>query len=145
MGSTPVGGIIAYFGIPTGVPVDWLICDGSQFNVETYPDLMGVLGTSTVPNLCGYFLRGFDPSGTVDPDGKTRKLGSVQPAQIGPHSHTYVHFAWGDSSVGYSGGGNGMRLDPATTETNSSEGVETRPANVSVFYLIYAGEPQDKA
>lgn len=72
----PVGIIQAYYG--TSAPnSNWLICNGSTYSAVTYPLLFGLLGTTTLPDFRGYFLRGLDTTGTVDPNGASRTIGST--------------------------------------------------------------------
>lgn len=83
----PVGTILANF--TTNVPSGFLLCDGSTFSSSTYPDLYSVLGTTTLPDLRGYFLRGLDTAAAVDPDGASRTVGSTQMGSVEQHTHTY--------------------------------------------------------
>lgn len=72
----PVGTIV-FYGSNT-IPANWLICDGSQFNETTYPELYTYMGTNWTPDLRGLFIRGMDPEGIWDPDGTTREMWSYQ-------------------------------------------------------------------
>lgn len=87
---TPVGEIISYMG--TAAPEHYLICDGAEYNVEEYPELVqhfidnfgsanyfGGDGETTfaVPDLRGEFLRG---TGTA-----TRDTGSG--VEVGGHQN----------------------------------------------------------
>lgn len=71
----PIGVVTAFYG--TSIPNNWLLCNGSTFSSVTYPDLFAFLGTTTLPDLRGYFLRGLDTTGTVDPSGGSRVIGSL--------------------------------------------------------------------
>ena len=87
---TPVGEIISYMG--TAAPEHYLICDGTEYNVEDYPKLaqhfidnfgtanyFGGDGETTfaVPDLRGEFLRG---TGTAERDtGSGAEVGAHQP------------------------------------------------------------------
>lgn len=58
---TPVGTIIAWptsANMPPAKSGRWLLCDGSSFNIETYPELYEILNSDRVPNLNGRFLEG---------------------------------------------------------------------------------------
>ena len=55
-GGLPVGTIIHFAGAGAA-PVGWLECDGSTFNGAQYPELAAVLGTTTLPDCRGLFLR----------------------------------------------------------------------------------------
>ena len=72
----PVGTVISYYG--TTAPDGYFVCNGATFDAASFPKLHAVLGTNVLPDLRGYFIRGADTRNTVDPDGATRALGSVQ-------------------------------------------------------------------
>ena len=57
--TTPVG-VICTFPNYDYIPLDYLICDGSAFNINVYPDLYRVLGSSRVPDMRGTFQRMLD-------------------------------------------------------------------------------------
>ncbi len=52
----------------TVAPAGYLLCDGSSYNTTTYAALFAVLGTSTLPDFRGKFIRGYDPANQYDPD-----------------------------------------------------------------------------
>ena len=143
----PVGTVISYVGNTNTFPPGWLPCNGSTFNQNQYPELYTVLGNSNMlPNLSGYFLRGLDTSGKVDPDGTGRTILSFQGDAFAQHSHITYQAPWYDSepfnvgnnyrsSAGYT---NFRHQQPSSTEG----GNETRPKNAAVLYLIFAGLPQ---
>ncbi|HKS27368.1 MAG TPA: phage tail protein [Pyrinomonadaceae bacterium] len=142
----PVGTVISYAGNSNSLPPGWLTCDGSAFNQDQYPDLYAALGNSnTLPNLAGYFLRGLDKSGKIDPDGPNRAILSVQADTFGQHSHNTTQTPWfwnedigGDGYIVGTKTTNGLHTQPSSTEG----GAETRPKNAAVLYLIFAGLPQ---
>lgn len=72
----PVGTVITYWG--TTAPDGYFACDGSPFSATTYPKLYALLGSAAVPDLRGYFVRGYDTRANVDPDAPGRGIGSVQ-------------------------------------------------------------------
>ena len=152
--AVPVGTIVAFGCDPASLPPGWLLCDGSQFNQTKYPDLYAARGNSnTVPDLRGYFLRGLDTTGNVDPDGSGRTIMSQQPDEFGTHQHKiwpmqlsqhYYHFsddAPGWPYVGDVDASNHINTGPPTDAGSGAAigGKETRPKNVAVHYLIYAG------
>jgi len=59
----------------TTAPTGYFLCDGSAYNTTTYAALFAVLGTGTLPDLRGKFVRGYDPTNVSDPD--TRAILSV--------------------------------------------------------------------
>lgn len=143
----PVGTVISYAGNSKTLPPGWLPCDGSTFNQNQYPELYTALGNSNaLPNLAGYFLRGLDTSGKVDPDGAGRALLSLQADAFAQHSHITYQAPWYDSEP--FSGGNDYRSSAGYTNFRHQEasstvgGSETRPKNAAVLYLIFAGLPQ---
>lgn len=48
-GVIEVGMISDFHG--TAVPDGWLLCDGSQFSAQGYPELVRNLGSNTLPSL----------------------------------------------------------------------------------------------
>lgn len=144
--AVPVGSVISYAGNANSFPLGWMVCNGANFNQAQYPELYAALGNSnTLPNLSGYFLRGLDPSGNVDPDGKSRTVRSLQGDTFGAHSHDVAELPWfwseATKGVHYIIGTemtNGLH----TQTTTGAGGAETRPKNAAVLYLIFAGLPQ---
>ncbi len=149
----PVGTVSAWFGKDAAkLPQGWLVCDGSVFDQASYPALEPVLGSANVPDLRGYFLRGLDPAGTVDPDGKGRKLGGKQAAAFESHAHDVRMWPWFWNELGKGGS---SYLEPANNRTalttsnfrhvqgsKVTGGNETRPVNVATHYIIFAGIPK---
>lgn len=106
--NVPVGTIVAYGGGPDTVPGGWLLCDGGAYEKETYPRLADVLerrwgGTAgpafRVPDLQGAFLRGVDPTGRIDPDAQSRRVGSLQ-GKVGTGVGTFQAAATADPTRG---------------------------------------------
>lgn len=97
------------------------------FNLSACPS-----GWSAFTAAQGRFLRGVDPSGTIDPGG-VRAVGSLQADEFKTHTHADNSFGnvspnqWWINSGGAYGG------NYATT-TGASGGAETRPKNVAVLY-----------
>ena len=90
----PVGTIISFGAGIDQIPEGWLFCDGTQYDgtLPQYQQLYNTLentwgGTGTnfnVPELRGYFLRGFDGGTGNDPDAVSRTGGEVE-NQIGSY------------------------------------------------------------
>ena len=145
----PVGTIISYVLAVANLPPGWLLCDGSTFNQAIYPELYRARGNkNTLPDMRGYFLRGLDPAGQVDPDGPGRAPQSAQADALKQHGHQFPRTAWGDGEL--QGGGEyvtptdqNLDVDNFFTdkETSPFGGAETRPKNIAVNYLILAGIP----
>lgn len=92
-------------------------------------------GSGGTVNLVGYFIRGLDTSGVVDPGG--RALGSVEAHAVQNHTHS---ISPGSALVGggpYLGGGS-IAFVPGTLSVGSmnsgNAATETRPVNVALLY-----------
>ena len=151
----PVGTIIMW---PTAVPpTGYLACDGAEFSTVTNPNLFAVLGASRTPDMRGLFVRGYDPTGEVDPSGTTRGIltkqnhavhdtlkGSYVDSSAWAANPTGVYGMSGGTSIGFNywlGGaaGGGFRLYGTNTwdaarVTNVAP--ETRSTNINVLYCI---------
>lgn len=141
--AVPVGTVVSNIFSPSDLPPGWLPCDGSTFDATQYPTLYQMLGHSNVvPDLRGYFLRGLDTSGKVDPDGAGRSALSVQQDQFASHTHAVKPMnPWSRSFEG----SNDLPGLPYCSDiggsltSDAAGGHETRPKNVAVNYLIFAG------
>jgi microcystin-dependent protein len=172
----PPGTIMAYGGLidknteeggaaPTNPPpAGWLLCNGIQLNGldARYAGLYKAIGVSfggvassmafNIPDLRGFFLRGLDAGGTVDP-GPTRTLGSTQQDALGTHGHgvndpghTHDYYSEGDGCTGEKGlprQGPGSCIYGHTSSASATgvtvqnfTGPETRPKNLAVNYII---------
>ena len=158
----PIGHVAAYAG--NVVPLGYLECNGAAVSRTTYVNLFGVCGilygagdgttTFNLPDLRGYFVRGWDDSAGVDVG---RVLGSTQADLVGPitdpgHKHTdagHTHSDTGaDSTYGGTSGLDSMQSWTGTHTTGSgvadiqsnttgiTGGTETRPKNVAMMYII---------
>ena len=99
---------------------------------SAYPELSALLSPifgSAVPDLRGLFLRGLG--------GNSAALGEYQHYEIQAHHHTYQwRWVWAegnDNDVSRMGPGTGH-----SSKTDDEGGVETRPMNRAVRYLIRA-------
>ena len=97
-GTAPVGTVSAWAGL--AAPAGWLLCDGSVYNVVSYP-VLGALVTSTyggngvttfaVPDLRNKFVYGYDPANSVSkPLNATGGAETVAlaTAELASHAHT---------------------------------------------------------
>jgi len=165
-GQVPVGTVISYAGVdPEQWESNyWLLCDGKPYDSTSnaYSNLFKAIGNQygssgdmfNVPDLRGMFLRGVGVGTLNDPDiadryrqGDTTKtpipvtdelVGSVQDDQFGSHAHSL------GSENGYKSGGEYpvyLQGTQSANATGSSGGDETRPKNVYVYFLIFAGPP----
>jgi microcystin-dependent protein len=175
----PVGTVVAFAGAILGqegagvtatstAPAGWMVCDGRKLHRARFPELFAVIGYRylrendkpgalyRVPDLQGYFLRGVDPTNTIDPDNHARRtpagkdaaaprVGSTQGCALQLHEHT--------SMVPQSSGttpGQGSPVNMIAVEKQPTTGVvaehggpmpetsqaETRAVNVGVYYII---------
>jgi microcystin-dependent protein len=163
----PVGSVIAFAGdiaqqVTPLFAQGYLVCDGSAVLVSEFPELFLVIGylysasagggTFSLPDLRGYFLRGVDPAGTIDPDNQARTrvdgttgplVGSTQPSAFQLHEHDYAPSTpSGATAAGNSGTvGTGTAATSAVVQGGGSyaprtSAQETRPVNLYVYYII---------
>lgn len=134
----PAGTVTAFASENT--PQGWLQCDGSAVSRTTYHKLFDLLGTAfgagngtttfNIPDLRGYFVRGYDDGRGVD---SGRVFGSNQADANLAHTHGVVQVINGSGSVQIQTTGGAGAL---STATNSSGGAEARPKNVAMNYII---------
>lgn len=133
-------GSVIFFARNTA-PTGWLKANGAAVSRTTYATLFTAIGTTfgvgdgtttfNVPDMRGYFSRGWVDDGSVD-SGRT--FGSTQTDAFASHTHTYgvVNSA--------SDGAGDPRLSATgantTRTTNSTGGTETRPVNVALLACI---------
>ena len=133
-----IGSIETFAGVAAKIPEGYLLCNGQEVSRATYKDLFDVIGTTygstsgttfKVPDLRGEFIRGFDAGRGVD---SGRVFGSWQVDEFKSHNHNqgaYNYGAWaamGSALGGYMQG----------TTTGYAGGVETRPRNIAMNYII---------
>lgn len=160
-GGVPVGTITAYGG--TSVPSGWLECNGAELLISGSPELYAAIGTSwggatsddlfNIPDLRGLFLRGQDNGAGVDPNAASRTaiaaggnsgdaVGSYQDDGLKAHSHS-LGIPLADNNDDYAGppsASNGALVGVTyNMSTANSGGLETRPKNAAVKYIIKAG------
>lgn len=158
----PVGAMLPF---PRGVlPLGFLEVDGSQFDPLMYPDLAAYLGSSTLPESRGEFLRGWDHSRGKDPG---RAPGTLQAGQLERHAHKDIGFIDNvENNIGAVGvtdahpvssifgkvygtaatKGKGYQEDAPGSMSGSIGGLfsgstggnETRPSNLAVMWCIKA-------
>lgn len=140
-----------YHGV--NAPEGYFACNGQSFSATEYPILRNVLGSTIVPDLRGYFIRGYDTRNAVDPDGTTRRIGEYQRDAIqnitgdifsdcftrAPGTGTGP-FRWYQSVGGASGSAKssgsrngGFTFDASRSVYTSSE---VRPKNKTLLYCI---------
>jgi microcystin-dependent protein len=133
-------GMISYFAMETP-PAGWLMCDGKKYSTSEYPDLAAAIGIIyggssgifNVPNLQGYFIRGYDPTGSIDTDRNKTGFGVVQNDLLKNHSHS---FAAGSGSGGSWGPRMGNVDSSFATGGSDGFGSESRPKNIAMLACI---------
>ena len=117
----PVGTVASFAGSAERVPDGWFICDGSALSGLDFPELSSCIGTHygtgvsastgarfaavadrsdfNLPDLRGLFVRGHDPLGLHDPEGKQRSLGSRQNPATGLPLNNFRGVASGETDL----------------------------------------------
>lgn len=129
--------------LPVGVPVPWpsatpptgwLKCNGSPFDLSSYPALAAVFPSGVLPDLRGEFIRGWDDGRGVD---SGRAILSTQSHSIQAHDHIVYYRVNGVTTS--SGADDVMKYTSNSQRTTSSTGGnETRPRNVALNYIVRA-------
>ncbi|HBB8371397.1 TPA: tail fiber protein [Escherichia coli] len=144
--------------LPVGVPVPWpsatpptgwMKCNGSSFNLSSYPALAAVFPSGVLPDLRGEFIRGWDDGRLVDTG---RAVMSSQSARVG-----YIKFDLGVYGIPSSTGtlvltndilitgqdvnGSSLLLSNANERAIGDMYVvptDTRPRNIAFNYIVRA-------
>lgn len=158
-GGVPIGTIIiwGYAKNPSEDYGVWLDCDGR--NVSNYPNLVAAIGSTTIPDYRGLFLR---CQGSQTVDGTVHTSPAVGTKQGDAIRNITGSFSADDSMVGEyansvrpkgafkkgahlsfdiesSGGGNGCRLEFDASNVVPTAN-ENRPVNATVRFLIKADD-----
>lgn len=150
----PTGLVLPYAAnAPIVLPSGYLECDGSTVSQGTYANLFAVIGTTydivpppsgqfTLPDLRGYFIRGF---GTNSDTTASAAFGSKQADAFQGHWHQNTSQTVGSTGTGarWEPGAfyNLTTLQATTPITDGINGTprtasETRPRNIAMRYLI---------
>jgi len=136
--SIPVGAGIPFFGgtVHTG----FLKANGAAVSRTTYAALFAEIGTTygagdgtttfNLPDSRGEFLRGWDDARGIDAG---RALGSWEIDEFKAHNH---NVNWGSYDTAAFGAARGSEALTSSTLTQSAGGLETRPRNLAVQFLI---------
>jgi microcystin-dependent protein len=127
------------------IPTKHLWLNGDAVSRATYADLFALWGvtfgvgdgttTFNLPDRRGRFVRGYDPDGTVDPDGGTRTLATQQGHAFEEHNHSIPYSANGV------GGGTGPFMEGSASTTvigDAGTATETRPVNLPTIWIVRA-------
>ena len=138
----PPGTIFTFASIV--IPDGYLLCDGSRLQISMYQNLYDTIGTLyntipappvgtfNIPDFRGYFIRGFDSTGIIDPG---RLYGSKQDDGLKAHTHLVdAGFAGFGGSTNPQLNNNANSSVPQTS--GSTGGAETRPKNIAVNICI---------
>ncbi|AJI53465.1 tail fiber protein [Francisella philomiragia] len=130
----PVGTVLAFSS--NTIPEGFLLCNGASISRVTYANLFNIIGgihgsgdgstTFNIPDLRGLFIRGVG--------GNSAGLGAFQNMGIQSHSHTY--YVGGSALNGRVGINERWAVQPGSTMTSASGGIETRPVNMAFNYII---------
>ena len=107
------------------IPLDFQGKSGIHGPLRTYPELFALMG-GKVPDLRGLFLRGVG--------GNSAGLGVKQEDSFKAHSHRTPMAAKDEGGGFYSGGS----IFSGYWDTEEVGGIETRPVNQAVRYLVRA-------
>jgi len=143
----------------------WLFCDGSRIDKNgDYKDLYAVIKDAFgsdgnnfyLPDMRGRFLRGVSHGTHNDPDATDRKhsqvggnkgnkVGTLQADKVGSHRHMVYSdgckegdVEWGFSKAGKGGSKPGSINSRYTAKIGENIGIETRPKNIYVNWIIKA-------
>ncbi|OOQ59954.1 phage tail protein [Mucilaginibacter pedocola] len=163
--NVPVGTIMPFMGNSTkmaGLAASgWLHCNGDQVNKDQYAALFDMIEYScggsgvnfNLPDLRGMFVRGVSAGSGRDTDAGSRRkqgtndtVGDVPTSWQGDEfkSHHHSTKVWVNHNKVIRD--DGSNITPAneerTVDSNDVGGSETRPKNVSAYYIIFAGLPR---
>jgi microcystin-dependent protein len=146
-GGTPIGSFIWHTA--STAPTSYLEANGATISRTTYAALFAVIGTTygsgdgsttfNLPNVSGYFVRGWDNGRGVD---SGRAFGSNQTNSIQSHTHGMWQTLSRDSAQGdpnatsagsFGGGAAQFYQHPNTDSTGSTE---TRPVNIAFLPCV---------
>ena len=120
-GPVPSGAVMAFY--LSSCPSGWSAANGAG---------------STV-NMVGYFIRGLDPSGAIDPIA--RGLGSYEADAVQEHTHSALGGSFLEAGTGSGPGfGTGSTYAPTSgagytgAMATGTSSTETRPKNIALLY-----------
>jgi microcystin-dependent protein len=150
---TPAGAVMAF--AMNSVPAGWLAANGSEYTkTGAYAALFAAIGTTygetngsggagsshfRVPDLRGYFIRGFGTNAFTGVN--SGNFGERVADMIKDHTHAYNLGANTNVQSGAAFGVQASNTSGASVATSTvlppnNGGNETRPANIAMFYCI---------
>ncbi len=139
--NAPVGTIVAF--VNENIPSGWLRCNGTQITIENYPELYTFLegsgGVVNLPDLDAYFLRsiGSGSYNSVSYNGPSSiKLSQLD--SIRDHIHSTLYSISSKNGGGSATLNNFIDFASQTQLSNITYGIETRPINYGIVWIIKA-------
>lgn len=131
----PLGVILPYYGT-TAPSSNWLICDGSTFDVDQYPALYVFLKSNILPDLREVVLVGTGTNSTLSiADHDVYEVGEFKDDQLQSHTHRVNSTAGLGASGGYQYFVGGSKNSSINT---GRSGTTTHGKQVGVNYIIKA-------
>lgn len=112
-----IGEVTMFAG--TVPPPGWLFCDGSVISSATYPELVAVLGTTTLPNLQGRVPRGAGGGYALNSQGGA-DTHALAAANLPKHTHAIDHNHASFTTA--AGGSHGHTIPTRTGNTAATNG-----------------------
>ena len=137
-------GMVQVFAM-NAAPTGWINCDGGPVSRTVYSSLFAAIGTTygagdasttfNVPDLRGYFVRGFSDGVSID---SGRVFGSSQDPKNQPHTHGVTLTGGSHTHTAQTAGVHQHGLIAATVGTVVSESGGNRPEPVTSTLLTSA-------
>lgn len=135
-------GLVMFYCSST-LPAGFLKCNGAAVSRSTYSSLFTAIGTTfgtgdgsstfNLPDMRGYFARGWVDDGTID---SGRAFGSSQTDELKSHTHTASQrSSTAGAAQPYTTIGSGA-VGAGSISLASTGGTETRPYNVALLACI---------
>jgi hypothetical protein len=139
--SIPSGAVAAF--ARNTAPTGWLEANGATISrTGANAALFAAIGTTfgagdgtttfRIPDLRGYFVRGWDHGSGVD---SGRAFGSTQADAFAAHTHGGVPLLLNDADRGV-GNASAFSIDDVGVTASTGAAAETRPKNVALMYCI---------
>ena len=158
--TVPVGCIMAYAGLPSTIPENWLWLDGSGFNASTYPELSNIYPTNTLPDCRGHHLVGYGAGeyGTINTMYPQSTARPTKPFKTSSYTHSHavndgiyvnkdnkssnsgaqVNYTASAYNEGSPAGGLQTDVDSHVHDINAGGDELTRPSTVAICWIVKA-------